>query len=164
MKFSENTRNVITLTIIVGLSFVLVLIIRQTDFAKQIELITSTSYARKIFLLTIFTTSLLGNYTSIYKLWKSPDSKSNIIFALIYSTLLIITSVLLLLWISDMEMLLDLSFEKLKFPNDVDEVLYRLRVSFLRSIYWIFLFLGSIGLISFFGILFIQKGLFNKVF
>lgn len=164
MKFSENTRNVITLTIIVGLSFVLVLIIRQTDFAKQIELITSTSYARKIFLLTIFTTSLLGNYTSIYKLWKSPDSKSNIIFALTYSTLLMITSLLLLLWISDMEMLLDLSFEKLKFPNDVDEVLYGLRVSFLRSIYWIFLFLGSIGLISFFGILFLQKGLFKKVF
>ncbi len=161
MKFSENINNLFVLTIIGGLSFVFVFIIGQTNFAVQVELITFTPYSEKILLLTAFTCALLGNYLSIYKLWQNPDSKSIVFFAVIYSLLLLTTSVLLLLWLADMEALLDKSFQKLRFPNDVDEVIYKLRASFLNTIFWILLFFGSIGLISFFGILVLQKSGFK---
>tara|TARA_B100000497_G_C7425278_1_gene266351 strand:+ start:75 stop:566 length:492 start_codon:yes stop_codon:yes gene_type:complete len=161
LKFSENINNLFVLTIIGGLSFVFVFIIGQTNFAVQVELITFTPYSEKILLLTAFTCALLGNYLSIYKLWQNPDSKSIVFFAVIYSLLLLTTSVLLLLWLADMEALLDKSFQKLRFPNDVDEVIYKLRASFLNTIFWILLFFGSIGLISFFGILVLQKSGFK---
>jgi hypothetical protein len=152
------------LAFIAGISIFLVLLLDQSSFAEQIELITFTPYSQKVFLLIFLTFGLIGNYISIYKLWKSPHSKSNGVFAILYSLILVITTISLLLWLSDMETLLDTSFKKLKFPNDVDQVIYNLRSSFIRTIYWIFLFLGSIGLISFFGILFLQKSLFKRFF
>lgn len=162
MKFSENIRNIFKLALIAGFSLVFVIIIGQTNFAYQIELITFTPYYEKTFILTVFTLALLGNYMSIYQLWKRPESKSIVVFAILYSLLLMISSILILVWLSDMERLLDKSFEKLKFPNDVDEVIYKLRVSFLNSISWIFLFLGSTGLVSFSGVLILQKSLFKN--
>ncbi len=164
MKFSENIRNIFKLALIAAFSLVFVIIIGQTNFAYQIELITFTPYYEKTFILTVFTLALLGNYMSIYQLWKRPESKSIVVFAILYSLLLMISSILLLVWLSDMEKLLDKSFEKLKFPNDVDEVIYKLRVSFLNSISWIFLFLGSTGLVSFSGVLVLQKSLFKNGF
>lgn len=152
------------LAFIAGISIFLVLLLDQSSFAEQIELVTFTPYSQKVFLLTFLTLGLIGNYISIYKLWKSPYSKSNGVFAILYSLILVITTISLLLWLSDMEALLDTSFKKLKFPNDVDQVIYNLRSSFIRTIYWIFLFLGSIGLLSFFGILFLQKSLFKRFF
>ena len=104
------------LAFIAGFSFVFVVIIGQTNFTYQIELITFTPYSEKTFVLTVFTLALLGNYISIYQLWKSPESKSIGVFAVLYSLLLLISSILLLVWLSDMERLLDRSFEKLKFP------------------------------------------------
>tara|TARA_Y100000589_G_C27079191_1_gene598845 strand:- start:120 stop:623 length:504 start_codon:yes stop_codon:yes gene_type:complete len=164
LKFSENIRNIFKLALIAAFSLVFVIIIGQTNFAYQIELITFTPYYEKTFILTVFTLALLGNYMSIYQLWKRPESKSIVVFAILYSLLLMISSILLLVWLSDMEKLLDKSFEKLKFPNDVDEVIYKLRVSFLNSISWIFLFLGSTGLVSFSGVLVLQKSLFKNGF
>tara|TARA_Y100000589_G_scaffold118499_1_gene112616 strand:- start:112 stop:615 length:504 start_codon:yes stop_codon:yes gene_type:complete len=164
LKFSENIKNTFKLAFIAGFSFLFVVLVGQTNFAYQIELITFTPYYEKTFVLTVFILALLGNYMSIYQLWKSPESKSNGVFAIIYSLLLLISSILLLVWLSDMERLLDRSFEKLKFPNDVDEVIYKLRVSFLNSISWMILFLGSIGIISFLGVLVLQKSLFKSGF
>tara|TARA_B100001175_G_scaffold225086_1_gene191878 strand:- start:289 stop:750 length:462 start_codon:yes stop_codon:yes gene_type:complete len=152
------------LALVAGISVFLVFLLGRTSFAEQVELITFTPYSQKVFLFTLLTLGLIGNYVSIYKLWKSPHSKSIGVFAISYSVILVITSISLLLWLSDMEALLDTSFKKLKFPNDVDQVIYNLRSSFLRSIYWIFLFLGTIGLISFFGILVLQKSLFKRFF
>jgi hypothetical protein len=152
------------LALVAGISVFLVFLLGQSSFAEQIELITFTPYSQKVFLLTLLTLGFIGNYISIYKLWKSPQSKSNGVFAISYSLILVITSISLLFWLSDMEELLDTSFKKLKFPNDIDQVIYKLRSSFLRTIYWIFLFLGSIGLISFFGILFLQKSILKRFF
>tara|TARA_B100000674_G_C37816164_1_gene903526 strand:+ start:584 stop:1078 length:495 start_codon:yes stop_codon:yes gene_type:complete len=164
LRFSENIKNFFLLILIVGLSMTFIAIIGLTDFARQIELITFTPYAEKTTLMVLFTAGLVGNYVSLYKLWKKPYSKSNSSFAVGYSFLLIVTSALLLVWIIDMESMLNLSFSKKKFPNDVDEIIFSLRASFLQSIFWIFFLLGLTGVVSLSGILFLQKSLFKRFF
>lgn len=156
--------NLVLLILIIGLSIAFIGIIGLTDFAHQMELITFTPYSDKTPSLVLLTAGLVGTYTSLYKLWKRPDSKSNSSFAIGYSFLLIVTSILLLLWISDMESALNASFNKKRFPNDVDEIIYRLRTSFLQSIFWIFFLLGSIGVISLSGVLFLKKSFFKRFF
>ena len=164
LRFSENIKNLFLLIFIVGLSVIFIAIIGLTDFADQIELITFTPYADKTTLMALFMAGLVGNYVSLYKLWKKPDSKSNRTFAFGYSFLLIVTSAFLLVWIIDMESMLNLSFHKKKFPNDVDEIIFRLRASFLQSIFWIFFLLGLIGVVSLSGILFLQKSILKRFF
>lgn len=156
--------NLVLLILIIGLSIAVIGIIGLTDFAHQMELITFTPYSDKTPSLVLLTAGLVGTYTSLYKLWKRPDSKSNSSFAIGYSLLLIVTSTLLLMWISDMESALNSSFNKKKFPNNVDEIIYRLRTSFLQSIFWIFFLLGSIGVISLSGVLFLKKSFFKRFF
>ena len=164
MKFSENILNLLLLILIIGLSVAVIGLIGLTSFANKLELITFTPYFDKMLLLVLFTVGLLGNYISIYKLWKSPESLSNNRFAIIYSLILIVTSIMLLIWISDMESILNSSFNKKRFPNDVDEIIFKLRTSFLHSVFWIFSLLGSIGIISFLGVLFLQKSHFKRFF
>ena len=154
MRFSENILNLALLILIIGLSIVFIGIVGLTDFAHQMELVTFTPYSNKTPLLVLFITGLVGNYMSLYRLWKRPHSKSNSIYAIGYCFLLIFTSIQLLIWIADMESLLNIAYSKKKFPNDVDELTFRLRTSFLQSIFWIFLLLGSIGVISLSGVLF----------
>ncbi len=164
MRFLQNIRNSILFILILGLSVGLVGLIGWSDIAHHIELITFTPFASKKILFVLFITGLVGNYVSIYKIWKTPESKSNGVFAIGYSFLLITTSVLLVLWLLDMRELLDNSFNKKKFPSDVDQVIYNVRLSFLNTLFWFFLLLGSIGLVSFSGVLTIQKHLLNRFF
>jgi len=164
LRFSQNIRNSILFILILGLSVGLVGLIGWSDIAHRIELITFTPFASKKILFVLFITGLVGNYVSIYKTWKTPESKSNGVFAIGYSFLLITTSVLLVLWLLDMRELLDNSFNKKKFPSDVDQVIYNVRLSFLNTLFWFFLLLGSIGLVSFSGVLTIQKHLLNRFF
>lgn len=159
MKFTDSILNLLFLGLIVGFAFVVVAIMGTTEFAQQFELITLGAYSEKIPVFVLFTSGLIGNYITIYKLWKKPASKSNNYFLMFYAFLLQIASFILIIWLQDVTDVMLTSYNEIPFPNDVDEITLKVRMSLLDSVFWMFSVFGSIGVISFVGVLFHLKGL-----
>lgn len=130
-----------------------------TDVASQFELVTSEKFSGKIPLFVLFTIGVAGNYFSLYKLWRQPSSITVNRFVLLYGITLIIATVLILIWLSDVINGLKEVLEKVEYPTDVDEVTFRVRSSLLNSVFWMFFVLGVMGAVSLSVVLFNLRSL-----
>lgn len=130
-----------------------------TDVASQFELVTSEKFSGKIPLFVLFTIGVAGNYFSLYKLWRQPSSITVNRFVLLYGITLIIATVLILIWLSDVINGLKEVLGKVEYPTDVDEVTFRVRSSLLNSVFWMFFVLGVMGAVSLSVVLFNLRSL-----
>lgn len=130
-----------------------------TDVASQFELVTSEKFSGKIPLFVLFSIGVAGNYFSLYKLWRQPSSITVNRFVLLYGITLIIATVLILIWLSDVINGLKEVLGKVEYPTDVDEVTFRVRSSLLNSVFWMFFVLGVMGAVSLSVVLFNLRSL-----
>lgn len=128
----------------------MVAMIGISEFTSQFELVTTIKFSSQIPLFTFFFMGFLGNYFFLYKLWRKPPSIWNNRFAIFYVASFIIASTLILIWLFDVKSIAKEIFDKVEYPSDVDEVTFRVRLSLLDALFWLFFVFESIGLFSLF--------------
>ena len=83
------------------------------------------------------------------KLWRDLDSRQNAIFLAVGSFLLLGSVIALLSWLNAVYGEVNVSFNKLQFPTDVDQVTTSVQLSLLKVICFMFGVFGVIGIVSF---------------
>ncbi len=147
---------------IVGIAFVLVASIGTLDFAQEFELITGEPYSHKILLFVLFTSGVMGNYLFLFRLWKNTNERSNIYSVIIFSAIIIISTTIIIKWLLDVSDQVQLSFQEIAFPTDVDELTTEIRTSLLQSVTIMFGLLGAVGFVSFLGSLIYLKSILKN--
>ncbi|MBL57928.1 MAG: hypothetical protein CMP61_12150 [Flavobacteriales bacterium] len=133
---------------IVIFSTISMLLLVETSFSSEFEVVTETPFKQKMPLLISFLTGLTGVYVAVVKLWRNLDSKENTIFLTSSSAVLVVSVVILLSWISSVHDSVVKTYQNITYPSDVDQISTSVQLSLLDSISLMFAFFGIIGLAS----------------
>lgn len=148
VKFSPSKHNLMVFGFIVIFSTISMLLLVETSFSSEFEVVTETPFKQKMPLLISFLTGLTGVYVAVVKLWKNLDSKENTIFLTSSSVVLVVSVVILLSWISSVHDSVVKTYQNITYPSDVDQISTSVQLSLLDSISLMFAFFGIIGFAS----------------
>jgi hypothetical protein len=149
VKFSKSINNLIIFGFIVVISSFGIVILAKSSFAEEFTVITATPFTHKIPVLITFLSGVISVYVAVLKLWRDLDSRQNALFLAVGSLLLLGSVIALLSWLNTVYGEVNVSFNKLQFPTDVDQVTTSVQLSLLKVICFMFGVFGVIGVVSF---------------
>ena len=119
------------------------------SFADEFEIVTGTPFIEKMPVLILFVAGILSVYIAVVKLWRNLDSQSNAIFLAFSSFVLMVSVSILLYWLLSAYREVDMSYESMRFPSDVDQITTAVQLSLIKAVSFMFGVFGIIGLASF---------------
>ena len=149
MKFSRSIINLFIFGIAAVISSFAIIFLSNVSFAEDFEVVTGTPFTQKMPVLILFLSGILSVYIAVIKLWRNLDLKSNAIFLAFCSLILLVSVSALLYWLSSVYNEVNVSYNRISFPSDVDQITTNVQLSLIKAVSFMFGVFGIIGLASF---------------